>query len=196
MLSQRQRNIVVELTLVGRTAQYIADTFDCLISSIRRIRKRCGETGWWQRLPVSGRPKKTTARDKRHLGRLAKRIRFRLLTQVSQKFVTHLGHPVSKRTVQWRLHGQAIYSRVAVHKPNISLGNRLRRRRWCTRMLNWTATDNWSCLLFTDESRFNLAYCDEKVRVSRTAGEKYIPQMSTHGQWKSNRFCNGMGVSG
>ena len=90
--------IVVELTLAGRTAQYIVDRFDCSISTMRWIRKRYGETGRWQRLPGSGRPKKTTARDECYLGRFVKRIRFRLLAQITQRFVTHLGHPVSKST--------------------------------------------------------------------------------------------------
>ena len=96
MLSERQRNIIVELTLVGRTAQYIADRFDCWISTIRRISKRYRETGRWQSLPGRGRPKKATARDGRYLGRLVKRIRFYSLSRVKQEFVTHLGHPVSK----------------------------------------------------------------------------------------------------
>ena len=34
MLSERQRNIVVELTLAGLTAPYIADKCDCSISTI------------------------------------------------------------------------------------------------------------------------------------------------------------------
>ena len=111
-----------------------------------------------------------------NLGRLVKRIRFRSLAQVTQEFVTHLGHPASKQTVQRRLHGHAIYRRVAVQKPDIGLENRPRRRRWCTRTLNWTVLNNWSCLLFFGESRFNLAYCDGSARVWRTAGEKYIPE--------------------
>ena len=53
MLSEWQRNIVVALTLAGRTAQYIADRFDCSISTIRRIRNRYRETSRWQRLPGS-----------------------------------------------------------------------------------------------------------------------------------------------
>ena len=36
MLSERQRNIVVELTLAGLTAPYIADKCDCSISTIWR----------------------------------------------------------------------------------------------------------------------------------------------------------------
>ena len=39
--------------------------------------------------------------------------------------------------------------------------------------LNWTVPDNWSCLLFAHESGSNLAYCDRRVRVWKTAGEKY-----------------------
>ena len=96
-----------------------------------------------------------------------KRIRFLSLVQVTQGFVTHLGHPVSKRTVQRRLHSQAIYSRVAVQKLDISLEKQLRRRRWCTTTLNWTVPDKWSSLLFSDESRSSLAYCEGKVRLSQ-----------------------------
>ena len=61
MLSERQRNIVVDLTPADRTAQYIADRFDCSISIIWRIIKMYGETGRSRRLPGSGRPRKTTA---------------------------------------------------------------------------------------------------------------------------------------
>ena len=63
------------------------------------------------------------------------------------------------RYVQGKLHGQTIYSHVAVQIPDISLKNWRRRCRWWTRTLNWTVPDNWSCSLFSDESRFNLAYC-------------------------------------
>ena len=41
MLSERQRNIVVGVTLAGRTAQYIADMFDCSISTNSNQLKMC-----------------------------------------------------------------------------------------------------------------------------------------------------------
>ena len=143
-----------------------------------RIRKRYRETGRWQRLPGSGRSKKTTACEERYLRRLVKRMLFRSLALVTQGFGTHLGYPVSKRTVQRRLHGRAIYSRVAVQKTDISLENQL-LRRW--RILNFTVPENWPSLIFSDESRFNLTYCDGRVRVWWTAGKNYT-RMSTHGQ--------------
>ena len=43
MLSERQRDIAVELTLAGRTSQHIADEFDCSISTIRRIKTGIGK---------------------------------------------------------------------------------------------------------------------------------------------------------
>ena len=181
MLSERQQHIVVELTIAGRTAKYIADMFNCSISTLQRIRKRYMETSGWRRLALRGCPKKTTAHDEQYLGRIVKRIRFRSLAKVTQEFVTYLGHSVSKRTVHRRLHRQAIYSRIAVQKPDISLENQLRHCRWCTRTLNWTVPHDWSCLLFSDESRFNLTYCVGRLRVWRTGGEDIYTQMSTHG---------------
>ena len=38
------------------------------------------------------------------------------MTQVTQEFVTYIGHLVSKQTVWRRLHGQEIYSHVAAQK--------------------------------------------------------------------------------
>ena len=116
MLSERQRNIIVELTLAGLTAQYISDRFNCSISTIQRIRKRYGETGRCQILPCSGRPKKTTALNERYLRRLVKRIRFSPKAQLPQELLTHIGHPVSIWTVQRMLHSHAIYSHVTVQK--------------------------------------------------------------------------------
>ena len=131
-LYERQRNIVVELALAGRTAQYTADRFDCSISTIRWIKKKgigklvdgkdCLAIFAVYQFPYSsGRPKRSTARDERYHGRLVKRIRFRSLDQVTHEFVTHLGNPVSKRTVSRRLHGQAIYSRIAVQNWTLVL---------------------------------------------------------------------------
>ena len=117
MLSERQRNITVELPLDGRTADHthIADRFGFSISAIRRNKTRYTKLGRWQRLSGIG-PSKATARNGRYLGRLVKCIRFHALAQDTQELATHLGHPVSKRTIQRMLRGQAIYSRVAVQK--------------------------------------------------------------------------------
>ena len=118
---------------------------------------------------------KTTAREDRYLVRLAKLRRFSSLRQVTATFNEHRATPVSAKTVRRRLHAQRVYSRVAVRKPLVSPVNRQRRVRWCTRTLPWTAQNNWSMILFSDESRFNLSFNDGRVRVWRSAGERYIP---------------------
>ena len=45
MLSERQCDKFVELTLAVRTAQYIVDKFDCSISTTRRVREGYREAG-------------------------------------------------------------------------------------------------------------------------------------------------------
>ena len=135
------------------------------------------ETDRWQRFPGSGRPKKTTASDERYFVRLEKRIGFCSLAQVTQTGGCYAPWTSSFQTncpekAPWSGTLQSCHCT----KPDISLENRLKRRRWCTRTLNWTVSDNWSCLLFSNDSRFNLAYCDERVRLWRTAGEEYISE--------------------
>ena len=107
--------------------------------------------------------------DLRFFGRLVNYIRFRSLTQVTQEFATRLGHLVSKRSVQRSPHGQAIYSCDA--DKNRTLVSR-------------TGSDDDDGVpepltgqyqTFSDESRFNLAYFDARVRVWRTSEKKYIP---------------------
>ena len=175
MVCERQWNIVVELTLAGRTARYIADRLDCLISTIRRIRS---ETGRWQRLPGSGRPNKTTARDERYLGRLVKRIRFRSMAQDTQVFVTHLGHPVFKVTVQRRLHDQVIYRRVAAQKKRTLVSRIGSDDDDCVLELLTGQCQKTGLAYFSPIKQciLYIVYCDGWVRVWRTAREKYLPE--------------------
>ena len=163
MSSEWQRNTVVELTLAGRTVQYIADRFDCSISTIRWISKKYRETGRWQILPGCSRPRKTTACDERES--LIKHIRFRSLAQVTPEIVTHLGHPVSKHTIQRRPHGQAIYSRVAVQKTGYWSREPAPTMTMVYQNPYLDSNKQLVCLLFSDESRFNLAYCNGRARV-------------------------------
>ena len=180
MLSERQRNITVELTLAGQTAQYIADRFDCSISTIRRIRNKYRETGRWQRLPGNGHPRQGRPQP------LTSAISWALSQKAFKTHAISLTGP-SNTGVCYTLWASSFQTNCPEKAPwsdnlqsccrtktDISLENRLRRRRWCTRTLNWTVPDNWSCILFSDESRFNLAYCDARVRLCRAAGEEYI----------------------
>ena len=69
-----------------------------------------------------------------------------------------------------------IHSRIARRKPLIGVENRLKRVRWCTRVRLWNADDNWSRLVFSDESKFNSDFDDGRVRVWRDNGDAMLPR--------------------
>ena len=75
------------------------------------------------------------------------------------------------------LHAVRIYSRVARRKPLVRLQNRRARILWATRTRNWTVGRIWSCIVFSDEARFNLSFDDGRVRCWRTIGEAYDSQV-------------------
>lgn len=55
----------------------------------------------------------------------------------------------------------------AIHKPFISKKNHKKRVEWCRQHLNWTP-EQWSRVLWTDESPFVLAYKAKKPCVAHT----------------------------
>ncbi len=175
-LTQRELELVIELTRAGISARRIALRLRCSKRTIQRVRQRFRLTGSSDRLPGTGRAAKTTAREDRYLGRLAAGHRFNTLGALTAMFNDQRAHPVSHWTVRRRLHLQGTRSRVAARKPLISLANRQRRIRWATRTLPWTADEQWAMLVFSDESRFNLSYNDGRVRVWRTHGERFLPE--------------------
>jgi transposase len=80
------------------------------------------------------------------------------------------GVDVTPRTIQNRLMEAGLYGRVARRKPLISEKNRIARLNWAKEHANWTI-QQWECVLWSDESKFNLFGSDGQVLVRRRAGE-------------------------
>ena len=91
---------------------------------------------------------------------------------------------VSVDTVKRRLHAAGLVSRVSARRPKLSLAHRAARRRWSARHSRWTQLQ-WSRVLFSDESKFNLLTSDRRIRVWRRRGERFnedcIQQVAPHG---------------
>ena len=122
-----------------------------------------------------GRKRGTTARKDRRLILVSRQLRFNTLHQLCADWIRFLGHGVSEKTVRRRLHAARVYNRIARRKPLIYVLNRQKRVRWCNRIRNWTTLDNWSHIVFSDESRFTLNGDDNRVRCWRSPGEAFNP---------------------
>ena len=120
--------------------------------------------------PRSGRPRKLTERDLRHVAISARRNPFDPIGIHQQNLTTATGN-VSLATVRQAFQAKGFFSFRPALKPFLSYRNRLRRKIWVNDKINWTVND-WSKVIWSDESRFALRHNDGGVRVVRKFGER------------------------
>ncbi|CAF0915392.1 unnamed protein product [Brachionus calyciflorus] len=80
-------------------------------------------------------------------------------------------------------------SHTAVRKPLLTIKDRQKRYKWCKQRLNWTIND-WSRVIFSDESNFEVFNRNSRVIVKRFKNEKFHPKFCIP------RLQNGGGSAG
>lgn len=85
---------------------------------------------------------------------------------------------VSRETVRKMLIEKGLESHVAIRKPLLTAKDRLKRYKWCKERLNWSIND-WSRVVFSDESNFEVLNRKTRVMVKRFKNEKYHPKFCT-----------------
>ena len=144
----------------------------CVIHSILI---RLEETGSCEAKKPHGRPRKTTSREDRSIGNESNRDRFATATAIYKRAIANLGIKISRHTISRRLNEISLKSRVDSTKPYISKKNKMSRLKFATEHVIWT-DEQWDCVLFSEESKFNLFGCDGKRLVRRSPKERYSPQ--------------------
>lgn len=153
--------------------------------SIRKVAERMGVTTrtvqkWWdkfrnvgntERQIGSGRPCKTTDKQKAALILSVKRNRFKPVTKLADQWIKTNELTCSLRTAR-RIVLQGGYKS---YNPaiRIPLGHyhRVARLQWARDHQIWL--DEWKSILWTDESRFALDFHDGRIRVRRLKSERY-----------------------
>ncbi|KAJ4446507.1 hypothetical protein ANN_13203 [Periplaneta americana] len=136
----------------GRSVRYIANVMNMAGSTNHDAIKRYRETLEYTRRPGSGRPRATNPNEDRYMVLRVLRERNLPATSVAQQFVNMHGRPISAKTVRRRLKASGLIS----SRPATGIGD-----------------GQWSCVLFTDESRFNLCSPDGREGVWRRRGERF-----------------------
>ncbi|GFU40320.1 transposable element Tcb2 transposase [Trichonephila clavipes] len=124
-----------------------------------------------------GRPRTTTAGDDRYIILQAKRGRRQSARVIAQQLSTATGRQVSRFTVTRRLHKGGLFARRPERCLPLIVDHRL---QWCREHQNWT-TDQWSRVLFTDESRFSTRSDSQRVLIWKEIG--------TRGSVIGDRYC-------
>ncbi|GFY19108.1 transposable element Tcb1 transposase [Trichonephila clavipes] len=99
----------------------------------------------------------------------AKSGRRQSASAIAQQLTTTTGRQVSRFTVARRLHKGGLFARRPERCLPLKVDHRRHRLQWCREHKNWT-TDQWSRVLFTDESRFSSRNDSLRVLIWRVIG--------------------------
>ncbi|GFV57028.1 transposable element Tcb2 transposase [Trichonephila clavipes] len=139
----------------GQTQAEVAQAIGVSQSVISRIWNRFLETGSAGRRPIQDRRRATTPNEDRYLVLTARRHRNMNATDLQQHLRSATGTTVSTQTVRNRLHGVGLYDRRPMVCVRLTSRHRRDRREWATEHVNWRRNE-WSNVLFSDESRFSV----------------------------------------
>ncbi|GFS92717.1 transposable element Tcb2 transposase [Trichonephila clavipes] len=136
----------------GRTDTSVAAKFGINKSVISSASKAFHTTDTAVRKIGGGRPRTTTTGDDRCIILQAKRDRQQSASPIAQQLCTAKRRQVSRFTVVRLLHKGDLFALRPEHCLPLKVAHQRHRLQWCREHKNWT-TDQWSRVLFTDESR-------------------------------------------
>ncbi|GFS74917.1 transposable element Tcb2 transposase [Trichonephila clavipes] len=150
----------------GQTQAEVAKAIGVSQNVISRIWNRFLETGSAGRRPGQGRRWATTPNEDRYLVLPALRHRNMNATLLQQHLRSATGTTVSTQTVRNRFHGVGLYARRSMVCVRLTSRHRRDRRECATEHVNWRRNE-WSNLLFSDESRFSVHPDNRRIFIWR-----------------------------
>ncbi|GFX33154.1 transposable element Tc1 transposase [Trichonephila clavipes] len=150
----------------GRSVTSVAAEFGIAHSIVSRLWRQFQTTGTAIRGFSSGRPRGTTPADDRYIVLQARRNRRQTAGEIARHTTQATGRPISRFTVNRRLHGGGLLARRPVRCVPLTPAHRRRRSLWCREHRNWRDNE-WGRVLFTDESRFSLSSDSHRILIWR-----------------------------
>ncbi|GBN82987.1 Transposable element Tcb1 transposase [Araneus ventricosus] len=141
-------------------------------SVISRLWQRFQDDGTVSRCYSTGRPRVTTLNEDRYLAVTAKRNRRSTASDLSRQLSSATGTTVSRQTVYRRLGHIGLYARRPVRCVPLTATHCRLRLAWSREHALWTP-QQWSCVMFSDESRFSLQSDSRRTFIWRAPGTRY-----------------------
>lgn len=158
----------------GSTQRGAARTLGIAPSTLNDAIRRYEETGSHGRRPGQGRKRCTTARDDRFMVSSVLRDRFSTAPAVVRGLHDVRGVNVSKQTVLRRLKENDIEPCRPNKVPQLTPAHKRNRLLFAQNHGNWTV-EQWSDVLWSDETRVSLRDPDGRQRVFRRPNERFAP---------------------
>ncbi|GFW25001.1 nibrin [Trichonephila clavipes] len=143
---------------------------------ISRLWQRFQDDGNVSRCYSTGRPRVTTPKEDPYiyiyLTVSAKRNRRSTASDLSRQLSSATGTTVSRQTVYRRLGHICLYARRLVRCVPLTATHCRLRLTWSREHALWTP-QQWSCVMFSDESRFSLQSYSRQTLIWRAPGTRY-----------------------
>ncbi|GBM34711.1 Transposable element Tcb1 transposase [Araneus ventricosus] len=156
----------------GRTQLEVSEELGIAQSVISRLWQRFQDDGNVSRCYSTGRPRVTTPNEDRYLAVTAKRNRRSTSSDQSRQLSSATGTTVSRQTVYRRLGHIGLYARRPVRCVPLTATHCRLRLAWSREHALWTP-QQWSCVMFSDESRFSLQSDSRRTFIWRAPGTRY-----------------------
>ncbi|GFX21816.1 HTH_Tnp_Tc3_2 domain-containing protein [Trichonephila clavipes] len=141
-------------------------------SVISRLYQRFQDDGNVSRCCSTGRPRVTTPNENLYLAVTAKRNRWSTASDLTRQLSSAIGTTVSRQTVYRRLGHIGLYARRPVRCVPLTATHCHLRLTWSRENALWTP-QQWSCVMFSDESRFSLQSDSRRTLIYRAPGTRY-----------------------
>ncbi|GFU69896.1 transposable element Tcb1 transposase [Trichonephila clavipes] len=163
----------------GRTQLEVSKELGIAQSVIFRLWQRFQDDGNVSRCYSTGHPQVTTPKQDRYLVVTAKRNRRSTASDLSQTASDQLssatGMTVSRQTVYRRLGHIGLYARRPVRCVPLTTIHCCLLLTWSREHALWTP-QQWSCVMFSDESRFSLQSDSHRTLIWRAPGTRYYQE--------------------
>ncbi|GFY20975.1 transposable element Tcb1 transposase [Trichonephila clavipes] len=134
--------------------------------------QRFQDDGNVSRCYSTGHRRVTTPNEGRYLSVTAKRNRQNTASDLSRQLSSVNGTAVSRQTVYRRLGHIGLYARRPVRSVPLTATHCRLRLNWSRERALWTP-QQWSCVMFSDESRFSLQSDSRRTLIWRATGTRY-----------------------
>ena len=179
-LPPEELNRAIGLLQSGLRQRHVANLLGTSQSVISRAWTRYRRLGQVDRRHGGGRQRLTTPQQDRYLTLQARQNQFAPANVLQNAFQNATGVRVSTQTVRRRLHEAQLRARRTSVCTPLTQQHRQARLQFARQHRRWTI-QQWSSVLFTDESKFCLHFLDRRRRVWRRPGECNIePNIFEH----------------
>lgn len=165
---------IVTLLEEGYSQRIVANRVGVAQSTVSEVGRRYRETNQFTRRPGQGRRRSTSHLDDRFIVLRSLRNRTYTAPELQGALAEVRRVNISERTVRRRLAEVGLRARRPANGPRLLAHHKIQRLRFARQHVNW-GREQWSTVLFTDESRFALRSPDGRQRVWRRPGERYLP---------------------